>query len=473
MISSAVATVLAAVLAQPAIDMYLPPAETGGGEYLFNPASKSLRQAAVKPAPGAEDRLDAAALADDLLFLRRAMRKLYIGYSELLQVPDFDVEALFDVQVARLRAGPPRVAFKDAVLPLFRALKSHINDRHLVLVGADSGLEEEYKEYQAVVTGAAPSLSGCSAEGAALSTARLAPLLQPGGRPARLLTVSAHLRGDTLELACDQVRHTLTARPSAAPEPNQPALPAYQWRRAGDVAIIRLRRFKGSPAEQTLLEKLAADYPQHRRARLLIFDLRGNEGGNDGHAYRWVEQAKRGEWSARSWSVYPPGSYIPWHRWNNQVWDGIQHGRIDDPAAVAEREKLKADWPRRPADLFVRSQEIRVHNQARAPYQGKVVVLVDRGCGSAGEGAAMMLRQALGAALVGERTAGFQEYGNQRPLVLPRTQLMFFFATKRNYFTVPVESVGMPVDHYLPAALTGAPVEQLLPLLRGLPRVAP
>jgi hypothetical protein len=39
-----------------------------------------------------------------------------------------------------------------------------------------------------------------------------------------------------------------------------------------------------------------------------------------------------------------------------------------------------------------------------------------------------MLRQALGAVLVGERTAGFREYGNQRKLVLPRTHLVFFFA---------------------------------------------
>src|SRR5687768_9638263 len=87
------------LLAEPASDMYLPAAQTGGGEFLFNPASASLRQALKRPAPRPGDLLDAAALADDLQFLRRGLRKQYAGYAELLQVPDFDVEALFDERI--------------------------------------------------------------------------------------------------------------------------------------------------------------------------------------------------------------------------------------------------------------------------------------------------------------------------------------------------------------------------------------
>ena len=69
------------------------------------------------------------------------------------------------------------------------------------------------------------------------------------------------------------------------------------------------------------------------------------------------------------------------------------------------------------------------------PYKGRIFVLIDRQCGSSGESAADMLREGLGATLVGERTAGLQEYGNVRLLALPRTLLVVHFATKRNYFT--------------------------------------
>jgi hypothetical protein len=212
------------------------------------------------------------------------------------------------------------------------------------------------------------------------------------------------------------------------------------------------------------------DYREHRRLPLLIFDLRGNGGGDDSYAYRWVEQAKRGTWDAQVWSVYPAGSFHPWLTWNNQVWDGIQQNRIDDPAAVAEREKIRLQWPRRGSDLFVHFEPHQIQNQAKAPYQGRIFALVDRWCGSSGESSALMLRQALGAVLVGERTAGFLEYGNQRKLLLHRTHLIFVFAIKRNYYTTPSEAVGMPVDQYLPPELMGAEVEKLIPIVRGLPR---
>jgi hypothetical protein len=456
--------------AEPDGDMYLPPSETGGGEYLFNPASKALRRAATAPAPKPDDLLDARALADDLVFFRRALRKQYVGYPELLQVPDFDVEALFDETIARLRRGPARVSFRDSALALFRALKAQINDRHFGLFGADPDPREQYREYQAPLTGQPPALDGCSAEGLQASTVRVSPVVLPGGGTGRLLTASARPAGDSLDLGCGQNRQPLRLRPEAPREPRQDELPVYEWRRAGDVGIIRIRRFQGTPEQQALLRQLAADYPKHRRMRTLVFDLRGNGGGDDGYMFAWIQQARRGIWDAGGWSVYPKGSHKPWLRWNNEVLAAIREGRVDDPAAVASREKLRSEWPRRPSDLFVRFVESRVDSPGKSPYPGRIHVLVDGRCGSSGESAAWMLRQALGALVVGERTAGYLEYGNQRNLILPRTHLVFFFSTKRNHFTTPVEAVGLPVDVYLPPALIGAPVEQLIPLLRPLPR---
>ena len=256
----------------------------------------------------------------------------------------------------------------------------------------------------------------------------------------------------------------------AAREERQHERPAYEWRRAGDAAIIRVRRFKGPPEEHARLRQLETDYPAHRSARLIVFDLRGNEGGADHYAFAWVKEAKRGPWEAKVWAVYPLGSHMPWLRWNQEVWETLHQGRVDDPDAVAAREKLRAGWPKRSAELSLRFQVHQIETHAKAPYRGPVVILVDRGTGSAGESAAMIVRDALGASIVGERTAGYKEYGNQRVLVLPRTGLVFHFATKRNYFTTPVEALGLPPDVYLPPELMAAPVEELLPLLRKLPR---
>jgi hypothetical protein len=122
------------LLAADPAGMYLPPSETGGSEYQFNPASVELRQA-IKTEVRKDDLLDARALADDLVFLRRALRKQYVGYPELLQLPDFDVEGLFDEHVARLRSGAAKVKYADSALALFLELKRHIEDRHLALYG--------------------------------------------------------------------------------------------------------------------------------------------------------------------------------------------------------------------------------------------------------------------------------------------------------------------------------------------------
>jgi hypothetical protein len=461
---------LAGLLAAEPAGMYLPAAETGGAEFQFNPASPDLRAAVKARTPRPDDLLDARALADDLVFLRRALRKQYIGYPELLQRPDFDVEALFDQHIARLRAGPAKVKFADSAMALFLELKRHINDGHFGMRGVDLDPRKSYVEYQAAVSGPAPSLAGCTVPQASPTTLRLVPLLAADGKQGQLVTVSARPQGDTLELACNDKRISLTARPLVSREDGMWDKPVYEWRRAGSAAIIRIRRFGGPPAQLALLEQLVKDYPQHRRAPVIVFDLRGNGGGNDGYAYDWIDQAKRGAWSSGQWALYPAGSFIPWLEWNQEVWAAIDQDRVDDPASVAKREDIRKRWPASAAELLPQLKALPRQSEAKQPYKGRIFVLVDRLAGSSGESSAMALRAALGARLVGERTGGFQEYGNVRILALPRTRLALNFATKRNYFQQPAEAVGQPVDVYLPPELMAKPVEELLPLLNKLPR---
>jgi hypothetical protein len=471
--ASVVVAMLGGLLGADARGMYLPPTETGGAEFQFNPASTELRSAVKARPHRPDDLLDARAVAEDLAFLRRALRKQYSGYPELLQKPGFDVEALFDEHIARVKGGPTRVRFLDSAMALFIELKKHINDSHLGMAGVDIDPRKSYQEYQAVVTGPMPALNGCTASQTSPATLRIVPVLTADGNLRRLLTVSARPQGSTLQLTCGQRTVNLQPRPLVSREDGMWDKPAYEWRRAGQASIIRIRRFMGPPEQLARLDQMVRDFPQHRRTPVIVFDLRGNGGGNDGYAYRWISQAKRGPWSSDVVAVYPAGSFIPWHEWNMEVWSAIEQDRVDDPASQARREEIRKRWPRSPAGL-VPEAKIRPHQgEAKLPYKGRVFVLVDRLAGSSGESAAMALRAALGATLVGERTGGFQEYGNVRMLVLPRTGVSLNFATKRNYFQQPAEEVGQPVDVYLAPELMAKPVEDLLPFLTKLPHPAP
>ena len=113
------------------------------------------------------------------------------------------------------------------------------------------------------------------------------------------------------------------------------------------------------------------------------------------------------------------------------------------------REHLRAAWlgppPASPTELGLGIQR----DRATHPYRGRVGVLLDRHAGSSGELAALDLRRALGAVLVGERSAGTMQYGEVRRFVLPHTGLVCQVPARRFFFDTAVEGVGVPVDVYL------------------------
>src|SRR5205823_13000184 len=95
-----------------------------------------------------------------------------------------------------------------------------------------------------------------------------------------------------------------------------------------------------------------------------------------------------------------------------------------------------------------------------------IYVLIDRQSASSGESSAFVLRQALGATILGERSAGYLTFGNQRPIILPRSGVQIMVPTKRNWFDTPMETVGVPVDFYLEN--TAISIQELLPMLDKL-----
>lgn len=294
-----------------------------------------------------------------------------------------------------------------------------------------------------------PYLPPAAARGCRYCYDPASPLLCGDGRLATVLTLSASgdAPGLTLRVGGREIELLPRPRPPT-PSLSPPDVPAYDHRVVGDVMVITLRSFATSTAVRQQLSRLADDYPQHARRTTLLVDLRDNQGGSLEYIRAWIAQARQGEWWSHP-SLEVIGALWPCDPWNLAVERQIREGTVDTPEAQAERERLRAAWselpPVQPSHLGLGLQR----GRATQPYTGRIFVLLNRQAGSSGELAALDLRRALGAVLIGERSAGTMQFGEVRRFMLPYTGLVCQVPTKRFFFDTPVEGVGVPVDAYL------------------------
>ncbi|MBI3971440.1 MAG: hypothetical protein HY332_09135 [Chloroflexi bacterium] len=434
---------------------YLGPDVVRGCSYCFDPESALLRRALTQPAPHEHTHLPSAPLLEDIGFFHRLMQQAYAGYPDLLHHRAFDPDAFFAEWAATIRGAGPELSFREGIVGPLVALRRVLPDGHLTIRGAEAALDRDarltFHEYQGIhavaFDSAACTLDGLA--GARPATFRLAPMLRADGNAVQILTLSAAGKRPSLTIDCGARQVTLQRRPpTPAPIARPPRVAAYEWRLVGDTAVITLWHFAGPAAVRDQLRRLAADYPLHAARPRVLFDLRGNAGGSLEYLDAWIAQACRGEWHS-----YPRleivGALWPCSLWNVVVEQQIREGSVDSAEARGERDRLRAGWaPPPPAQTAHLDLGLRP-STAIHPYRGQVFVLVDRHSGSSGELAAVQLKRALGATLVGERTAGVMQYGEARRFVLPRTGLVCQLPTKRFFFDEDVEAIGWPVDVYL------------------------
>jgi len=462
--------------AAPPLGVYLPKERAAGSPYCLDPDGAALRRAVAHARWEPNERVSAPALAEDVRDLHDAMEKIYAGYPELLEDPGFDVERFFDGWEAGLRAAGPTVSFANGVVAPLVALRRAHRDNHLAPWGWNGRLarrpELAIAEYQARRHFTHEELASCAfADARPLpGTLRAARGIDASGL-VDLATFSAQSTAEAIVARCggadvrfERRRSSTTYAPSDAP--------VYAWRLVNDVAVIVVRRLFGPPADLATLRRLADDYPAHAAAKAIVFDFRGNGGGDDSYVHAWIDRAVRGRWRPPYFEIGIVGARKPCGDWNELVAAQLRDGRADLPDARAARD---AYWKKAALVTPDSVQSVDLADEtasAPSPYRGRVFVLADRTSGSSGESGPEMLRASIGATLVGERTAGYLEYGNIRPWVMPRTGIVWGLASKRNYYPEPCEGVGLAPTYYLAPELVDAPVEKLLPLLLALPAAA-
>ena len=424
---------------------YLDPERTGS-PWIFDP--DEMVPYDVRLPRGAAT--DARAAADDIRAFGSLLRHTYARHDRYAEA-GLDVDAVIDRHARRV-AARGRITFADAFLPLLTELRTAVPDNHLSpgmperadLWSAPALLVREFR-------GPVDRLDDARrATGAIAATAQRVPLLQQGtldiaGSVAAFSTAGeAALRAAGFTPVADATPETALVPTSG---------PAYSFRRSGTTGIIRLPDFDvGRPGASEQLDQLVADVAKHRESARLVIDLRGNGGGSTFPIMQWAA-AMRTPASVHREAItsrFGSGLQEAVSTWNMGAFIGANYA--DQPWAKPAIDAGRATqqlWPLGSGTpLSPPGPGAELRGTADSDWNGELLVLVDRRNASSGELAALMLRDWLGATIVGERTGGFLEGLNVQPYQLPATGLLVNVPSIEAAFDDPRirEGAGLPVD---------------------------
>ncbi|MCA9608655.1 MAG: hypothetical protein KC619_23790 [Myxococcales bacterium] len=199
--------------------------------------------------------------------------------------------------------------------------------------------------------------------------------------------------------------------------------PAFE-QRPGQVPWLRVRTL--GMARRDALERFVASAARVRESRVVILDVRGNGGGSDRFLLSWF--ASLTDQDLRYFDTLRVSSEVELQGaltfWTCQA--GLSRG--DDAGSA---------WMRARIDQASRSLDDAMHHRGpyvdriegsytepgRAPsrFRGRLVLVTDRGCGSACETSVLLARQIPGTLVVGENTEGTMKVGELRHYRLPET----------------------------------------------------
>ncbi|MCQ1957441.1 S41 family peptidase [Arthrobacter sp. zg-Y826] len=249
------------------------------------------------------------------------------------------------------------------------------------------------------------------------------------------------------------VRHGQHHRPVKKVAGEDPG-PPWEAATYAETRVVRIRSLDGSDGRDTSLragsDNNAADFSFPK----LIVDLRGNGGGDDSYVISWFSPYVSEHWvlpcEETSMTLASSGSSIAF--WNYAAWLGFNHHTVPD--AFQQHKPQPADrivTCTQPGAVVVPAQAAPV--KARAPWTGRMIVVIDGGTGSSAESAALLLKSAFNAVLVGTPSYGVIDYGNSAPYYLPISGMEIHLPSQANDWGTAVDFVGIQPDVAVPAGI--------------------
>jgi hypothetical protein len=406
------------------------------------PVRRAYTDLTVDPARCREPsaaRVTPAAMRADLGVLERVFRRGYAGFEYVATQNEWD-RAFATAREAVPDEPVSARAFRDFLVARF----AFLNDNHVGFSIRDAAGRRRWRSTSAHeqawiaaarfrwrdgpdggawVDEAGRVLLGCEAHGAAdvlqpvagdaLPEVRWAPVLLRRERPAPLACALRTPAGATEEVTLELARLELSDGRG----------PFFE-RREAPFAWLRLRTLfvNRRDAIQRFVESAATV----RDAPVVVLDVRGVGGGADRYLNRWFRDLTSEE--LRYWETDALRSEVTLQGALN-FWECVRAG-VDSDAGGASWLDARVARARREVDEAMRErgpfrdrerQHLPIPGRAPAPFGGRLVVLVDRGCASACETSVLLARQIPGALVVGENTEGSMKVGELARYRLPHS----------------------------------------------------
>ncbi|WP_413577365.1 S41 family peptidase [Bdellovibrio sp. HCB290] len=188
----------------------------------------------------------------------------------------------------------------------------------------------------------------------------------------------------------------------------------------------------------------------------IIFDLRGNPGGDDSKAVEMMSTLLGSplefDWIRDIVCESTAAYTLQANTYSKIIWNGYTSKNLTPPLELEKKlasfkEKAAALQGLAPRKEIIESSPS-IKNSSQPKYTGKVHVLIDAETSSSGEWTALYLKRHPNTVLVGENTSGMIHFGNSGTLRLPNSHLEVTLCMKINELTDGsfYEKTGIPAD---------------------------